>query len=132
MAQKRSCNLAPSDIPGTDEMPGDSMIGPEDSSSDTRLPASIQAMHRLTGREREVLDLLAAGLTNIEISERLFISSHTVAQHVAAMLKRTNCRRRTQLAVLAARAGILTDGGIGVPPAGQPVGQGTADILYGN
>jgi DNA-binding CsgD family transcriptional regulator len=85
-------------------------------------------VQRLTGREREVLNLLAAGLTNIEISEKLYISSHTVAQHVAAMLKRTNCRRRTQLAVLAARAGILTDGGIGVPP----VGQGAGDVLHGN
>lgn len=109
-------------------MAGISMTGPEDSSSDTRLPASIQAVQRLTSREREVLNLLAAGLTNIEISEKLYISSHTVAQHVAAMLKRTNCRRRTQLAVLAARAGILTDGGIGVPP----VGQGAGDVLYGN
>jgi DNA-binding NarL/FixJ family response regulator len=85
-------------------------------------------MHRFTGREREILNLLAAGLTNIEISEKLYISSHTVAQHVAAMLKRTNCRRRTQLAVLAARAGILTDVGIGAPPVGQAAG----DVLYGN
>ena len=91
------------------------MTGPEDSSTDARLPASIQAVQRLTGREKEVLNLLAAGLTNIEISEKLYISSHTVAQHVAAMLKRTNCRRRTQLAVLAARAGILTDMGTGLP-----------------
>lgn len=104
------------------------MTRPEDSSSDARLPASIQAVQGLTGREREVLNLLADGLTNGEISQRLYISSHTVAQHVAAMLKRTNCRRRTQLAVLAARAGILTDGGIGVPPAGQ----GAGDVLYGN
>ncbi|HUN35846.1 MAG TPA: helix-turn-helix transcriptional regulator [Trebonia sp.] len=93
------------------------MTGPEDSSTDARLPPSIQAVQRLTGREREVLNLLADGLTNGEISARLYISSHTVAQHVAAMLKRTNCRGRTQLAVLAARAGILTDGGIGVPGA---------------
>jgi DNA-binding CsgD family transcriptional regulator len=113
-------------------MPGGSMTGAEDSSSDTRPPASIQAVQRLTGREREVLDLLAAGLTNIEISQKLYISSHTVAQHVAAMLKRTNCRRRTQLAVLAARAGILTDWGIGVPPTGEPVGQGAGEIAYGN
>jgi DNA-binding CsgD family transcriptional regulator len=108
------------------------MTGPEDSSSNTRLPASIQAVRQLTGREREVLNLLAAGLTNLEISAQLYISTHTVAQHVAAMLKRTNCRRRTQLAVLAARAGILADGGIGVPQAGQPAGQGARDIRYGN
>jgi DNA-binding NarL/FixJ family response regulator len=91
------------------------MTGPEHSSSEARLPTAFVAVHRFTEREKEILNLLAAGLTNIEISEELYISSHTVAQHVAAMLKRTNCRRRTQLAVLAARSGILTDGGSGVP-----------------
>jgi DNA-binding CsgD family transcriptional regulator len=95
------------------------MTGPEDSSSGGGSPAGFQAAHRFTGREREILNLLAAGLTNAEISAKLYISSHTVAQHVAAMLKRTNCRRRTQLAVLAARAGILTDGGNGAPPVRQ-------------
>lgn len=69
--------------------------------------ALAHAAARLTRREQEVLDLLATGLSNAEIGESLFISRHTVANHVRNILEKTGCQNRTELA----RTAILTDSG---------------------
>jgi DNA-binding NarL/FixJ family response regulator len=66
--------------------------------------------HRFTRREKDILRLIADGSTNTEIAATLRISSHTVAQHVTTMLRRTNSRNRVQLALLAAREGVLSPG----------------------
>ncbi len=58
------------------------------------------------GREREVLDLLGAGLTNREISRRLVISEKTVKHHVSAVLRKLGVPDRTQAALVAVRAGL--------------------------
>lgn len=50
----------------------------------------------LTGRQHEILRLLAAGLTNKEAADRLHLSPRTVEMHVAALLDRLNCRTRTE------------------------------------
>lgn len=55
----------------------------------------------LTNREKEVLKLLAKGYTNPEIAQKLYISTHTVKAHVAAILKKLNAKNRL-LAVVAA------------------------------
>ena len=60
----------------------------------------------LTPREREVLTLVAAGLTNQEIAARLHVGVTTVKTHVAALLTKTGCPNRIRLAVFAARAGL--------------------------
>jgi DNA-binding CsgD family transcriptional regulator len=52
------------------------------------------ALHTLTGRQQEVLRLLAAGLTNKEAADRLHLSPRTVEMHVAGLLDRLNCRTR--------------------------------------
>ncbi|WP_220187338.1 helix-turn-helix transcriptional regulator, partial [Pseudonocardia pini] len=52
----------------------------------------------LSPREREVLDHVAAGLSNRRIAERLFISEHTVANHVRAILRKTGTANRTEAA----------------------------------
>lgn len=52
----------------------------------------------VTGREADVLDLVAQGLTNREMAERLFLSPRTVEKHVASLLAKTGLRRRAQLA----------------------------------
>jgi DNA-binding NarL/FixJ family response regulator len=57
----------------------------------------------LTPREREVLELIAAGHNNREIAEALFISERTVKNHVNSILRRLNLRDRTQAAIFATR-----------------------------
>ena len=57
----------------------------------------------LTKREAEVLELLGHGLTNPEISDRLFISRKTVEHHVGNILAKVNLRSRAEAAIYATR-----------------------------
>ena len=69
----------------------------------------------LTTRELDVLRLISEGRTNKEIAQALFISTHTVAVHVARVLQKTGTSNRTEAAAYATRRHLL--GPIGVPPA---------------
>ena len=60
----------------------------------------------LTRREREVLPLIAAGLTNKRIAERLFISENTAGVHVSNILGKLGVTSRTEAAAVAARLGL--------------------------
>jgi len=60
-----------------------------------------------TRRQREVLDLLAAGLTDKETAARLNLSPRTVEMHVARLLERLNCRTRTEAVCKASKRGWL-------------------------
>jgi len=62
----------------------------------------------LTPREREVLDLLAHGLTNRQIAERLGISEHTAKFHVAAVSAKLGATGRTEAVSLGVRHGLIT------------------------
>ncbi|WP_103942283.1 response regulator [Thermomonospora echinospora] len=63
----------------------------------------------LTTRERQVLALLGAGMSNAEIAGRLHIVEGTVKAYVSAILTRLDVRNRVQAAVLAHEAGLVTD-----------------------
>ena len=64
----------------------------------------------LTDREREVLDGVAAGLTNSEIGARLFLSPKTVANNVTTILSKLHLTHRTEAIVRAREAGLGRDG----------------------
>jgi DNA-binding NarL/FixJ family response regulator len=57
----------------------------------------------LTEREKEILALIAEGLTNRQIAQRLFIAEKTVKNYVSSLLGKLGLERRTQAAVLAAK-----------------------------
>jgi DNA-binding NarL/FixJ family response regulator len=61
----------------------------------------------LSAREREVLRLVAEGLGDAEIAERLVLSPHTVHRHVANILRKLGLHSRSAAAVAASRAGLL-------------------------
>jgi DNA-binding NarL/FixJ family response regulator len=63
---------------------------------------------RLTEREREVLELLAQGLSNAEIGESVFLSEATVKTHVGRVLNKLGCRDRVQAVVFAFRTGFVS------------------------
>ena len=60
----------------------------------------------LTPRELEVLDLVARGLDNSEIAEALFLSQHTIKNHVSSILIKLQVQNRLQAAVRAVRSGL--------------------------
>ena len=68
---------------------------------------SMQAYMQLTNREQEVLELIAKGLSNAQIAERLVISEKTVKSHVSNILSKLHFADRTQVAVFAWKEGIV-------------------------
>jgi len=73
-----------------------------------RVRAPSRGAEPLTPREREVLQLLAEGLSNKDIAARLAISEHTAKFHVNAVLAKLGVQRRTEAVVRAARLGWVT------------------------
>jgi DNA-binding NarL/FixJ family response regulator len=97
---------------------GDAVVSPKvtkrllgrflgDSSGELRDPEVLDA---LTDREREVLVLIAKGLSNTEIAGKLFLSEATVKTHVGRILAKLGLRDRVQAVVLAYETGLVSPG----------------------
>jgi DNA-binding NarL/FixJ family response regulator len=98
---------------------GDSLLSP---SVTGRLIAEFAALphntgsiapelEELTEREREVMALVAGGLTNLDIAERLVVSPATAKTHVSRAMRKLHAHDRAQLVVLAYQSGLVTAGG---------------------
>ena len=71
-------------------------------------PTSQQPAPLLSEREREVLDLIAAGSTNREIASTLYLSPHTVKEHTSALYRKLGARNRAEAVQRAQRIGLLS------------------------
>jgi DNA-binding NarL/FixJ family response regulator len=78
--------------------------------SRSQTPPGDGRLAALTDRERQVLALVAEGLSNDEIADRLVLSSATARTHVSRILMKVGARDRTQLVVLAYESGLVRPG----------------------
>jgi DNA-binding NarL/FixJ family response regulator len=73
-------------------------------------PMDDRVLSHLTDREREVLALVARGLSNAELGERLFVSAATAKTHVGRVLAKLGARDRAQLVAIAYETGVVRPG----------------------
>jgi DNA-binding NarL/FixJ family response regulator len=96
---------------------GDSLISPvmtkrliAEFASRSKEPGPVTELGVLTEREREVMVLVAGGLTNDEIAERLIMSPATARTHVSRAMSKLGARDRAQLVVMAYETGLVRPG----------------------
>jgi DNA-binding NarL/FixJ family response regulator len=78
-------------------------------------PEITGALDSLTHREREIMTLVATGLSNAEIGERLGVAIGTVKVHVSAVLNKLSLRDRVQATILAYESGLIRPAGMSAP-----------------
>lgn len=96
---------------------GDALISPSvtrrliaEFAGRVKAPAPDPRLNALTEREREVMRLVAAGLSNDEIAGRLVLSPATAKTHVSRIMSKLGVRDRSQLVVLAYESGMVSPG----------------------
>ncbi|MER7519787.1 response regulator transcription factor [Streptomyces sp. NPDC126499] len=97
---------------------GDALIAPavtrrliaEFAGRAARQPDPSPRLNALTEREREVMGLVGAGLSNDEIAQRLVLSPATAKTHVSRIMTKLDVRDRAQLVILAYESGMITPG----------------------
>jgi DNA-binding NarL/FixJ family response regulator len=96
---------------------GDALLSPgvtrrliAEFASRAKLPPRSTTLDELTDREREVMALVAAGLSNDEIASRLIVSPATAKTHVSRAMIKLGARDRAQLVVAAYETGLVTPG----------------------
>jgi DNA-binding NarL/FixJ family response regulator len=96
---------------------GNALLGPtvtqrllERFSSELPAGDGDETVAKLTEREREILRLLASGLSNAELAQRLFLSETTVKTHVSSILRKLGVRDRVQAVIAAYDAGLVRPG----------------------
>jgi DNA-binding NarL/FixJ family response regulator len=99
---------------------GDALLSPgvtrrliAEFASRSRAPVAPKALDALTDREREVMALVAEGLSNEDIAGRLFVSPATAKTHVSRAMIKLGARDRAQLVVYAYEAGLVRPGWLG-------------------
>ena len=75
-----------------------------------QIPDAVHGLDQLTDRERQVLALVAEGLTNADIAERLVVSPLTAKTHVSRILGKLSARDRAHLVVIAYESGLVQPG----------------------
>ncbi len=95
---------------------GNSLFGPEATQRLVERFAEPYAgdqageLEQLTQREREILGLMARGLSNAELAERLYLTEATVKSHVSSILRKLGVRDRVQAVITAYEAGLVRPG----------------------
>ncbi|WP_432987694.1 response regulator [Dactylosporangium sp. CA-233914] len=99
---------------------GDALLSPgvtrrliEEFASRSRAPLAPMSLDTLTDREREVMALVGAGLSNEDIAAKLFVSPATAKTHVSRAMIKLGARDRAQLVVFAYEAGLVRPGWLG-------------------
>jgi NarL family two-component system response regulator YdfI len=90
-----------------DAAPFTALLSAPPQTADERLPPAGAELDALTPREREVLHLLASGLSNKEIAWQMKISEHTVKSHVASIFAKLEVSTRTEAVTQGIRKGLI-------------------------